>query len=161
MDRLWTPWRMEIIKKYKPKGDCIFCTLLDAQQDSENLILHRAKHSFVILNKYPYNTGHVMIVPLRHTADYPSLTPEELSEVGSMTQHALKALQDVYKPEGYNIGMNLGASGGAGIRDHLHTHIVPRWVGDTNFMPLIAETKPMPELLSTTYSLLKPFFNAL
>jgi ATP adenylyltransferase len=142
-------------------GECVFCALLAEDSDRKNLILHRGEEAFVILNKYPYNNGHLMIVPNRHTADYASLTDKELDEMGRLSKHVVTALTKSYSPQGFNMGMNLGAAAGAGIREHLHLHVVPRWVGDTNFMPVIAETKAMPQHLMSSYDQLYSFFENL
>lgn len=155
---MWAPWRMEFITdKTKPEG-CVFCTLLKEKEDKKNLILHRGEKVFVILNKYPYNNGHLMVVPYKHTANLNELSAEESKALMHITTFTVEALKKSYKPEGFNLGMNLGASGGAGIREHLHMHIVPRWVGDTNFMPIIAETKSMPQHLEASFDELKPIF---
>lgn len=149
---------MEFLKGPKEDG-CVFCTRVGRKDDREDLILHRAKLSFVILNKYPYCNGHLMVVPNRHTADFASLTAAEAAEMHALTQHCVKALTQSYEPGGFNLGMNLGAAGGAGIRDHLHWHIVPRWVGDTNFLPVLSETRSMPQHLFDSYDALTPYFS--
>jgi len=160
--QLWAPWRMDFIKQQKPKGGaCVFCDLPSRNNDTDSLILYRAKHAFIIMNKYPYNNGHLMAIPFRHTCDFHQLTSEELSELASLTQQCTQALLKAYSPEGFNIGMNLGSAGGAGIKEHLHFHIVPRWAGDTNFMPVIAETKSMPQHLEASYHQLIPYFRSL
>jgi ATP adenylyltransferase len=161
--QLWAPWRMDYLSDVRgeKKHDCVFCGLPAEQNDRENLIVYRGKQAFVILNRYPYNNGHVMVVPNRHLADYTALTDEELLEMGSLSRHTVAALKEAYKCEGYNIGMNLGIAGGAGIRDHLHLHVVPRWVGDTNFMPVIADTKSMPQHLLTSYDQIHAYFRRL
>ncbi len=146
-----------ITDKNKPEG-CVFCTLLKEKEDRKNLIVHRGEKVFVILNKYPYNNGHLMIVPYKHTANLADLAGEESNALMQITNFCVEALKKSYKPEGFNLGMNLGASGGAGIREHLHMHVVPRWVGDTNFMPIIAETKSMPQHLEASFDQLKPIF---
>lgn len=154
MKQLWAPWRMEYLgdvrTSEKPQG-CIFCTLPAEQKDRENLIVHRGKTCFVILNRFPYNSGHVMVVPNQHTSDLAALSAEESLEMMQLTRRASQAIVVAYKAQGFNVGMNLGQAGGAGIRDHLHMHIVPRWVGDTNFMPVIGETKAMPQHLLTSF----------
>lgn len=158
---LWAPWRMVFLEGdaiKTPADVCIFCELLKAKDDAQNLIVARKKHCFVILNKYPYNNGHVMVVPLRHTNDFTSLAKEELAEMNSLAQTMMKTLGKCYNPQGYNTGMNLGAAAGAGIRDHLHLHVVPRWIGDTNFMPVLADTKSMPHHLTASYDLIKKHF---
>ncbi len=160
MDALWAPWRMEFIDKSKPEG-CIFCRFpaergVDA--DRRNLIVARSARSFAILNRYPYNSGHLMVIPLRHTADFAGLSDEESQDLHRLLRLSLKALQETYRPDGYNVGMNLGRSAGAGIEDHLHYHVVPRWIGDTNFMPVLAETKVMIESLGQAHDKLSPVF---
>jgi len=159
---LWAPWRMVFLEGdaiKTPADVCIFCELLKQGDDEKNLIVTRRKHSFVILNKYPYNNGHVMIVPLRHTNDFTSLSKEELLELNQLAQTSMKVLAKAYGPQGYNAGMNLGAAAGAGIREHLHLHVVPRWIGDTNFMPVLADTKSMPHHLTASYDLIKKTFS--
>lgn len=154
--QLWAPWRMEFIKGEKP-GECVFCAALTQKEDRKNLVLHRADKAFIILNKYPYNNGHLMIVPNRHIADFAQLEDEELLAIAQLSRSAVKALTEAYKPEGFNLGMNLGQSAGAGIKDHLHLHVLPRWGGDTNFLPVIAETKSMHQHLEGSYDQLKPW----
>ncbi len=158
---LWAPWRMVFLKretKNSTTDQCIFCELLKAQDDETNLIVARKKHCFLILNKYPYNNGHVMIVPFRHTSDYTSLSRDEMIEMQELMQVVILTLNKAYEPQGFNSGMNLGAAAGAGIREHLHLHVVPRWAGDTNFMPVLADTKSMPHHLSSSYQLIKETF---
>ncbi len=157
---LWAPWRMEFIKDPKKAG-CVFCDLPKENDDKKNLILHRGEKAYVILNKYPYNNGHLMIVPYRHEKDFDSLVPDEGNELFGLAQKAYGVLRTALSPEGYNLGMNLGVSGGAGIRDHLHLHIVPRWNGDTNFMPVLADVKSVPQHLSTSYDELETGFRRL
>ena len=158
MKELWSPWRMEYILREKPKG-CIFCTACAEQRDQENLILHRGKHNFVMMNRYPYNNGHLMVVPYRHVSMLTDLTIEEQVNMMSLVNSSVEVLQEVMRPDGFNIGMNLGAPAGAGIKDHIHMHIVPRWVGDTNFMPVFADTRVIVEALEQSYSKLKPVFD--
>ena len=148
--QLWAPWRMDFIKGDMPQG-CVFCTLPQETDDRNNLIVARGQNAFVIMNKYPYNNGHLMIVPNLHLADFTQVPLDVLAEMNLLTQKALRALASAYRPEGYNMGMNLGHAAGAGIKDHLHLHIVPRWVGDTNFMPVVADTKSMPQHLQASY----------
>jgi ATP adenylyltransferase len=165
VNQLWAPWRVEFIegsKGPKPAG-CIFCDFpaqQGAEADRKNLILGRSRHSFAILNKFPYNNGHLMVVPRRHTADFAGLPKDEATDLTELLQLALKALTQVYRPEGHNLGMNLGQVAGAGIADHLHWHAVPRWNGDTNFMPVIGETKVMIEHLTASYDRLRAAFEA-
>ena len=131
--------------------DCIFCTFPREGRDRERGILIQGRLAFVILNMYPYNSGHLMVVPHRHVADPVDLTDDEHLEMMHLTKASIRALREVYRPEGFNIGVNIGHAAGAGIADHLHTHVVPRWVGDTNFMPILGETKVLPEELGVTY----------
>lgn len=158
--QLWAPWRMEYLsdKRAEKAHCCLFCGLMGEDNDRVNLIAHRAKSAFVILNRYPYNNGHLMIVPNRHTAEYSSLTNEEVLEMGNLTRRTVSALKDIYQCEGFNIGLNLGLAAGAGVKDHLHQHVVPRWVGDTNFMPVLADTKSMPEHLLTSFDRIHDYF---
>ena len=164
MDRLYSPWRSKYIESFKihslkkEEEKCIFCSALENQNDKERLVIHRGKLAFVIMNLYPYNSGHMMVVPNRHTADFGSLSTDELAECTSLLQTAQKALTELSHPHGYNIGMNLGKAGGAGIDDHLHWHIVPRWNGDTNFMPVIADIKMVSEDMDRQWEQLQKFF---
>ena len=160
MNTLWAPWRMELVKSGKPKG-CVFCELPAQQADRENLVLGRTARSFAILNRFPYNSGHLMVVPRRHTADFAQLAPEESVDLHRLLQTAVGILQDLYRPDGINLGMNLGVSAGAGIADHLHYHLVPRWSGDTSFMPVLAETKVVIEHLYQAFDRLRPRFDQL
>jgi ATP adenylyltransferase len=155
MDYLWTPWRYRYVVEPKNVSGCVFCVAPDANNDEEWLIVHRAVRNFVILNRYPYTAGHVMIVPFLHTADFSGLERETAAEMMLLAQRVQSAIEDVYHPDGFNIGMNLGRSAGAGIADHLHMHIVPRWTGDTNFMTTVNETRLEPEELSVTYTKLR------
>lgn len=150
MEHLWAPWRMQYIKIAKEEG-CILCLKPQENSDAANYILHRGRHNFVIMNCYPYNSGHLMIAPSRHVANLEDLTDEELCEHYKLVQRSIAILKDVFKPEGFNIGMNLGRIAGAGVDKHIHTHIVPRWEGDTNFMPVIADTDVVNEALAETY----------
>ena len=162
MDHLWAPWRREFIDAPREEG-CIFCDLpaqAGPEADRKNLILGRSARSFAILNRFPYNNGHLMVVPSRHTADFPGLEPEELADLHHLLQISLRVVGDVYKPQGANLGMNLGLDAGAGIEDHLHWHVVPRWRGDTNFMPVVSNTKVMIETLQQTWDVLHPRFEA-
>ncbi|NJE01191.1 HIT domain-containing protein [Thermococcus sp. JdF3] len=154
MKTLWAPWRIEYIRSPKHDG-CIFCDFPKENRDRERLILHRGKHCFVIMNNYPYNPGHVMIAPYRHVGKWEDLTEEELLEIMKLSQLMIKALKKTMNPQGFNMGVNLGRVAGAGIDDHVHLHIVPRWNGDTNFMPAIADTKVIPESLEEAYDELK------
>ncbi|MDZ7386331.1 MAG: HIT domain-containing protein [candidate division KSB1 bacterium] len=157
MDALWAPWRMEYIKAEKPKG-CIFCDKQKQTNDRQNLIPYRGKHCFIILNYYPYNNGHLMIVPYRHVSDLGDLTAEEQSEMMALIARSTRVLQSTLHPQGFNIGFNLGKVAGAGIEDHVHCHVVPRWQGDTNYMPIIGHTKVVPDALENTCALLEGAF---
>lgn len=156
MERLWTPWRMQYVASAdrEPAG-CLFCELAGRQDDEANLVVKRGRRALVVLNLYPYNTGHAMIAPYEHTADFPSLAPETGAEVLSLCQEVVGALAAEYRPDGFNLGMNLGRVAGAGVPDHLHVHVVPRWSGDSNFMAITADTKVMPETLDQTYARVK------
>jgi ATP adenylyltransferase len=150
-DRLWTPHRMVYIGgQSKPAddsaGECPFCRA-PTLDDAEGLIVHRGQAAFVVLNLYPYNSGHLMVCPYRHVSDYVALTPEETAELASLTQSAIRVLTAASAPHGFNLGMNQGAVAGAGIAAHLHQHVVPRWGGDSNFLPIVARTRALPELL--------------
>ena len=160
MQPLWAPWRMEFIEGAKPDG-CIFCSFpkqTGEAADRRNLILARTTSSFAILNRFPYNSGHLMVIPMRHTHDFPSLAMQESADLWRLLQVAITALSQAYHPDGFNLGMNLGRSAGAGIVDHLHFHVVPRWVGDTNFMPVLAATKVLVEHLEQSYDKLRAQF---
>jgi ATP adenylyltransferase len=155
MDYVWTPWRYRYIATAGNIAGCVFCDLPAANRDEETFIVLRGVKNYVILNRYPYTSGHVMIVPYAHTADFARLDAETTSEIMSLAQRVQAALDGVYHPDGFNLGMNLGRSAGAGISDHLHLHLLPRWQGDTNFMTTVAETRLEPEELSTTYAKLR------
>ncbi len=151
MDYLWTPWRYRYISDARNVTGCVFCNLPAANRDEESLIVFRGAKNFVILNRYPYTSGHVMIVPYVHTADFPGLDAATSAEMMQLAQRVQAAIEGVYHPDGFNLGMNLGRSAGAGIADHLHLHLLPRWSGDTNFMTTVGETRLQPEELSATY----------
>ena len=155
MEILWAPWRMAYIGG-EPEPGCLFCRVLaDPSADADNLVLWREPGALVMLNKFPYNSGHVLIAPVRHTGDFAELHPEEVADLTSALQRAVKLLQQVLTPDGFNLGMNLGKAAGAGIADHLHFHAVPRWNGDTNFMPVLGETKVINEHLEATAAKLR------
>ncbi len=157
MQQLWAPWRISYITNAKEDG-CIFCNGQREGDDRERLVLHRGKHTIVMLNKYPYNNGHLMVAPRRHVASLEDLKPEEAIDLMAAIQRCCVLLKKVLSPQGFNIGANLGKVAGAGIEDHIHFHIVPRWQGDTNFMPILAETRVIPEHLAETYNRLYDFF---
>ena len=155
---LWAPWRLEYITDASKNEGCIFCQKSKEKDDKANLIVHRGKTAFVIMNKYPYNNGHLLIVPFKHTDEMSSLNDEEKLELFDLLRYAQDVLKEVMKPQGFNIGMNLGRLAGAGIIDHIHFHIVPRWGGDTNFMPIVGHTKVISEALEQTWEKLKRAF---
>jgi ATP adenylyltransferase len=162
MEKLWSPWRSKYIESFKSdedKSKCIFCQMVDLNPDEkDNLLVHQGKLAFVVLNLYPHNNGHLMIVPKRHTNDLPGLTKEELAECMELLQKSEVALRKMMSPHGFNIGANIGRVSGAGIEEHIHLHIVPRWNGDTNFMPVIGEVKVISQdLLETKLKLLEVF----
>ena len=150
MEHLWAPWRIEYILSDKP-GVCILCEKPEEDQDKENYILYRGERNFVILNKYPYNPGHLMVAPYRHVDSLEELNDEELLEHYQLVRQSTNTLRRIFKPTGFNIGMNLGRTAGAGIDQHIHTHIIPRWDGDTNCMHVISDTRVVPEALAVTY----------
>lgn len=158
MKRLWAPWRMEYIRAPKAQG-CVFCDMLNAHADAENLILYRGAHSFAVLNRYPYNNGHLMVAPVQHADSPDGLPPEVLLEMMQLVNLCIRVLKQTMAPDGCNIGMNVGAAAGAGIKDHIHMHIVPRWTGDTNYMPVCADTRVIVESLCDCYARLKPVFD--
>jgi len=160
MERIWAPWRMEYINQDK-SGECIFCTLPKSGDDEKNFILFRGKCSFVIMNIFPYNNGHLMVSPYRHIACITTLSKEESLELTELTKNCIEILRALNTPDGFNVGFNLGKSAGAGYDEHVHNHIVPRWAGDTNFMPVLAETKVHPEHLQNSYKNLSPSFKKL
>jgi len=152
MDQLWTPWRFRYVSQEERK-DCVFCEMAaaDPTKNREHLILHRAHFSFIVLNLFPYTTGHSMIVPYEHVGSLEGVRRETLQEMMDLARDLERACGAVYHPEGYNLGMNIGKSAGAGVADHLHLHLLPRWTGDTNFMTTVGETRVHPEDLLTTY----------
>jgi len=158
MERLWTPWRLAYVTEAStPAPGCIFCAAL-AGLDADPLVVHRASRSYVILNKFPYNNGHLMVVPHRHVGRLAELDSAEVGELMHLTQLAERVLASVYAPHGFNMGLNLGTSAGAGIADHLHMHVVPRWSGDTNFISVVGETRVLPEELPATAGRLRAAF---
>ncbi len=157
MERMWAPWRLEYIVKDKPDG-CIFCVFPCENEDEKNHILYRGEHSFVIMNAFPYSNGHLLVAPYRHINKLEELSYEETGEIMQLTKKCVTALRAICNPDGFNIGINQGTAAGAGIADHIHLHVVPRWNGDINFMPVFADVKVIPEALATTYNKLKPYF---
>jgi len=157
MEILWAPWRMEYILSDKPEG-CVFCKCVKTGDHKQSFLLYSSQYCFVVLNRFPYNNGHLMVIPNRHVSEIEDLTSEELSDLIQTIKLCVVVLKKALSPHGFNIGANLGKTAGAGIVDHLHFHIVPRWEGDTNYMPVIGNTKVMPEVLEKTYERLLPFF---
>jgi ATP adenylyltransferase len=150
MERLWAPWRLQYVAKDKP-GGCIFCDKPQSGDDRAAQIVYRGKLAFVMLNAYPYNNGHIMVAPFEHVPCLEDLPSAALHEMMDLSQQCIRALKLSFHPQGFNLGFNLGAVGGAGIKDHLHLHLVPRWLGDTNFMPVIADVRVIPQSLDATY----------
>ena len=149
MERLWAPWRLEYIKSAGDEDGCIFCAALEGD-DEERLVVHRGRRAIVLLNKFPYVSGHIMVAPNRHVGDYAELEDEEVLALHRLASSGMGALAELYAPQGYNVGWNLGRVAGAGVLDHVHLHVVPRWAGDTNFMPVLADVKVLPEHLANT-----------
>ena len=146
---LWAPWRLEYIAAADEQEGCLFCAALEGS-DEDGLIVHRGKRAFVLLNKFPYASGHLMVAPVRHTGDLGELDDEEVVELHRLGSSGIGVLAQTYAPQGYNLGWNLGRVAGAGVLDHVHLHVVPRWAGDTNFMPVLADVKVLPEHLAET-----------
>lgn len=160
MKQLWAPWRLAFVEKASRLSGCVFCERPALKQDGTSLILRRGRHAYVIMNIYPYNNGHLLIAPYRHIAAIEDLPQPVLLDMLRLVQASLKALRRAYAPEGFNIGVNQGRAAGAGIEHHIHLHIVPRWGADTNFMPLLGETRVLPQHLKASYRRLKAAFGA-
>jgi ATP adenylyltransferase len=162
MERLWAPWRMEYIDSARDEENvgCLFCDKQKEGDDETALILARSEKSFAMLNKYPYNSGHLMVAPFRHVGELEDLEDDEARDMQRLLQRSIKAVKEAMQPDGFNLGMNLGVVAGAGVPDHLHWHVVPRWNGDTNFMPVVAEAKVLPSLLLDTMLALKSSFSS-
>ena len=158
--RIWAPWRLEYVKDAsKDCGDaCLFCVKAAEDDDEANLIVHRGERCFVILNKFPYTNGHLMVAPYDHLATLPELDAETVAEMMGLAQRAIVVLDEAYGPQGYNAGLNQGRIAGAGFADHIHLHVVPRWAGDTNYMPVVADTRVMPQSLEDSYDALEGKF---
>lgn len=160
MDVLWAPWRMEYIKSpVKKTSQCVFCDKLNDVNDRDNLLLYRSTYSIVIMNPFPYNNGHLMVLPGKHIPTLDGLGDEEMLDIMKVTRYSVDSLQEAFSPEGFNVGLNLGKVAGAGIGEHVHLHIVPRWVGDASFMTIIGEVRVIPEHILKTYDILYPIFN--
>ena len=161
MDIIWAPWRLEYVKAPHNKdaeGGCIFCEFPSRDEDAECHVFLRRKHCFGMLNRYPYNNGHMLIAPYRHVANLSDLSDEVIADIMAAVRDCVEAQKKLMSPHGFNIGLNLGAAAGAGIEQHIHWHIVPRWAGDTNFMPVIGDTKVIPQSLKKMYELLSEHF---
>ncbi len=161
MKNLWAPWRMKYILSPKQKTGCAFCVPRDGEKDRELLIVHRGRSCFVILNRYPYAAGHIMVIPFRHVSDVTQLSDEETAEMSEMVKLSCRALRQMSRPDGLNVGINLGEAAGAGIGMHLHVHIVPRWNGDSNFMAVMDDVRVIPEALEETRDRLAAVFQEL
>ena len=159
MNQLWAPWRIDYILSPKDQG-CFLCTILAQAQDQDraNLVVHRGRTCSVVLNRYPYIGGHLMVAPYRHVDSLPGMTAEERAEMMELASRCVEILKTTMNPQGFNVGINLGAPAGAGLKDHIHVHVVPRWVGDTNFMPVLGSTTVIPQALEDLYDALHPHF---
>jgi ATP adenylyltransferase len=158
MDHLWSPWRYKYVASADKTDECVFCRINREQKDAENFVVHRARLNFIVLNLFPYTSGHLMIVPYEHKASLVDFDTETTTEMLELAKRSQLALEAEYHPDGFNIGMNLGRSAGAGVADHLHLHVVPRWSGDANFVSIVGETRVMPEDLATTLARLSKHF---
>ncbi len=158
-ERLWAPWRLEYIKSEKP-DECIFCRALASDDDTRHYVVHRGEHAFVMLNAFPYTNGHVMVSPNEHEGSLESLGADVLTEIMTLAQRSMAAIRAAYRPEGFNLGVNQGKVAGAGVEDHVHLHVVPRWGGDTNFMPVIGDVRVLPQSLEDSYKALATSFPA-
>jgi ATP adenylyltransferase len=160
MEFVWSPWRYDYMTSVGKtmSSSCVFCLDEDTSRDADKLIVHRGSHNFVILNLFPYTSGHFMVAPYVHTASFDEAPPEQVTEMMALAQRGIRALKGLYHPEGFNIGLNLGHCAGAGIREHFHLHVVPRWIGDANFMGITSETRVLPEELFVTRRRLSEVF---
>ncbi len=152
--RIWAPWRLRYVKNASKQDECIFCAKPNLGDDRETLIVHRGDRCFVILNLYPYTNGHLMVAPFEHIGKMQEIAPEVIAEMMALAQRAMSTLEDIYSPAGFNIGVNQGRVAGAGVEGHIHLHVVPRWAGDNNYMPVVADTRVMPQSLEESYDAL-------
>ncbi len=159
MKKLFSPWRSQYIEEYDKQEGCFLCNAYNSKDDEKNLVLYRGKNAFIIMNLYPYNAGHLMVCPNEHIGEFTEIDTETLHEISDLTQFAIKALKISLKPDGFNLGYNLGRVAGAGLESHIHNHIVPRWNGDTNFMPVIGEVKVISQDLKDIYFKIKEAMN--
>jgi ATP adenylyltransferase len=157
--RIWAPWRLAYVKDASKNDECIFCTKPAEDDDAATFIVHRGELCFVILNTFPYTNGHLMVAPFEHVAGLEDVDPETVAEMMALTQRSIRILGDVYGPQGYNVGVNQGRVAGAGMEGHIHLHVVPRWGGDTNFMPVLGDTRVMPQALEDSYAVLRAGFD--
>ena len=160
MDYLWSPWRYRYLTETPKVQQCIFCEMVAANQDEQRLIVHRGELNFVVLNRFPYTSGHLMVVPYRHVAELAALNVAEANEMMALVRASEQHLREIYRPDGLNVGMNIGESAGAGIAGHIHMHMLPRWTGDANFMTTVSETRVLPEELPVTWRRLRTAFAA-
>jgi ATP adenylyltransferase len=158
MNHLWSPWRMQYLDGSNKVDGCVFCVAPSMQDSVENLIAHRGERAYVILNLYPYTSGHILVVPFKHVPNLEELDPETRAEMMELASHSMTVLRSLYQPQGFNMGANLGAAAGAGVPEHVHLHVVPRWSGDTNFMSTLGHTRVLPEALADTYERIKNGF---
>ena len=160
MNHLWSPWRMRYIENHEKQEGCVFCNAQAKADSAENLIAFRGKNAYVILNRYPYTSGHLMVAPFKHKSSLEELDLETRTEMMELTSRCMTVLRNIYNPQGYNMGANIGAAAGAGVVGHVHIHIVPRWAGDTNFMSTLGETRVLPESLEDTYRRVREGFDS-
>lgn len=158
MKRIWSPWRMKYVENHKKEEGCIFCNALARPNNEENLIIKRGKLAFVILNLYPYTSGHIMVAPMAHRPSLEFLDPDSRAEMVELVSQSIVVIKQIYRPHAFNVGANIGEAAGAGEPDHVHLHIVPRWTGDANFMSTLGETRVLPEALTDTYKRIKAGF---
>ncbi len=157
-ERIWAPWRLRYVKDANKSSECVFCTKPELGDDREALIVHRGERCFVILNLYPYTSGHLMVMPFEHLGRLQDIDPEITAEMMDLAQQAMRRMEEVYAPEGFNVGLNQGRVAGAGVEGHIHLHVVPRWAGDNNYMPVLADTRVMPQSLEESYDALEGGF---
>ena len=158
MDHLWSPWRMKYLEGSNKKEGCVFCKAQEMQDSAENLIAYRSKHAYIILNRFPYTSGHLLVNPYQHVTTLEELDSETRAEMMELASRCTIVLKSIYKPQGFNIGINMGAAAGAGVPEHIHLHVVPRWAGDTTFMTTLGQTRVLPEELEVTYERIKNGF---
>ena len=156
--RIWAPWRLKYLKQASNSDECIFCTKPEEGDDRGALIVHRSERCYVILNLFPYTNGHLMVAPYEHLGRFQDIAPETTAEMNALAQRSMEIIEGVYAPEGFNLGINQGRIAGAGVEGHIHLHVVPRWAGDNNYMPVIADTKVMPQSLEESYDALQGGF---